>query len=73
MGASGADERAQRAGDPALAADHLADVVRRDVQPEHDGVVLLDLLDAHGVGLVDESPHEVLDDFRHRPFALSSR
>ena len=37
-----AHERAQRTGDAALAADHLADVVGRDVQPQHDRVVPLD-------------------------------
>src|SRR5205823_11273464 len=69
-----ADDRAQRACDPPLAADHLADVVLGHVQLQDNGPFALDLLDADLVGLVDEPPRQVLDDlFAHRPFALSSR
>ena len=36
---AGAHDRPQRARDPPLAADHLADVVVGDVKPQHDRVV----------------------------------
>ena len=55
-----AHDRAQGARDASLPADHLADVVLGDVQPEDERAVLaLDLLDAHGVRLVDEPPREL--------------
>jgi hypothetical protein len=54
-------DRTQRARDPALAPDHLADVVRRNVQPQHERVRFVDLLDANGVRLVDELSRQVLD------------
>src|SRR5205814_7325318 len=55
--------------------DHLAQVVLGDVQPQDDGVLLLDTLDAHRVGLVDELARQVLEQLRHyfdRFFAFSS-
>ena len=42
-------DRAQRPGDPALAADHLADVVAGDVQLDDRVAVALDLLDEAGL------------------------
>src|SRR5207237_6792183 len=63
--AARADERAQRPGDPALPADHLADVVRRDVEPQDERVVFLELLDTHRVGLVDEPPGQVVEQLPH--------
>ena len=42
------------------------DVVVGHVEPEDErAVVLLDLLDAHGVGLVDEPARELGDQLRH--------
>src|SRR5207237_9232177 len=58
-----ADDRAQRPGDPALAADHLADVVLRDVQLQHVRAVALDLLDVNRVRIVDEPPRELGQQF----------
>src|SRR5256885_3125307 len=69
--AAGADERAQRTREPALAADHLADVTLRDVQAEHErAVVAFGLLDAHGVRLVDEPARELLEQLRQLRDAL---
>src|SRR5438874_1751229 len=56
-----ANDLAQRARDPALPPDHLADVVLRDVEPQHDDVVAFLTLDANGVGLVHEPAREVLE------------
>jgi hypothetical protein len=59
-GAAGANHGAQGPRDAALAADHLADVVLGDMEPE-DGLVLpLLLLDPDRVGIVDELPGQVL-------------
>jgi hypothetical protein len=58
-GAAGADDRAERPSDAALAADHLAHVVLRDVQAEDDGIFALLLLHADGVGIVYELPSQV--------------
>src|SRR5207244_12937649 len=57
------DDRAQRPGDPALAADHLADVVLGDVQLQHVRAVALDLLDVDRVRIVDEPPRELGQQF----------
>ncbi len=50
---------------PALLADHLADVVGRDVEVEDDRVLALLRLDAHGVRLVDEPAREPLEELGH--------
>ena len=64
--ATGAHDRAQRPGEPTLTADHLADVCLGHVEPEDErAVILLDLLDAHGAGLVDEPARELRDQFGH--------
>src|SRR4051812_38744154 len=71
-----AHDRAQRARDPALAADHLADIVGRDVQHEHECVLALLRLHAHRVGLVDQLAREVREQLGHyfsMPLTLSSR
>ena len=66
-GGAGADDRAQGARDPALAPDHLADVVGRDVEAEHGRAVALAPLHADLVRVVDEPPRELLDEaLRHR-------
>jgi hypothetical protein len=66
LDAPGADDRAQRAREPALAADHLADVSLGHVEPEEErAVILLDFLDAHGVGLVDEPAGKLGDELGH--------
>src|SRR5436189_5226564 len=75
---AGADDRAQRPREPTLSADHLADVCLGHVEPEDErAVLLLDLLDAHGTGLVDEPARELRDQFGHchsysMPWALRS-
>src|SRR3954469_5131868 len=62
----GADERAQRTRDPALAADHLADVALGDVQAQDErAVVAVGLLDAHRVRLVHEPAGELLEQLLH--------
>src|SRR5919202_1988294 len=59
--------RARRVRGPPAAADDLAVVVLGDGQLEDDGpVVLLELLDGHGVGLIDERPRQVLEQLPHR-------
>src|SRR5437764_10428283 len=57
------DDRAQGAGDPALAADHLADIVLGDVQLQYVRAVALDLLDVDRVRVVDEPPRELGQQF----------
>ena len=48
----GLDDRAQRVGDPAAAADHAAEIVLGDLELEHDlALDLLELLDLDRVGL----------------------
>src|SRR5262249_26795204 len=71
----GAHDGTERARDPALAADHLADVVLRDMQLDDRVAVALDLLDAHRVRLVDEAARQVLDDLDRQPtpFTFSRR
>ena len=62
---AGTNDRAQRARDTSLLADHLAEIVLRNVKAEHDSIGLVDALDAHGVGLVDKLPRQVLEKFSH--------
>ena len=57
--AAGADDRPQRPSDPPLAADHLPDVVFRDMEAEDERVVGLDLFDADRIGVVYELAREV--------------
>jgi len=56
---AGPDDRAQGAGDPSLAADHLADVVLRHVQLQHNSAFALDLVDPNRLRVVDESTGEL--------------
>lgn len=66
MRSAGTDERAERAREPTLATDHLADVAVRDVQAEDErAVVALDLLDPHRLRLVDEPPRELCEQLGH--------
>src|SRR5438093_3138351 len=60
---AGTDDRAQRPRDPALAADHLADVVLGHVQLQDVGALALDLLDANRVRVVDEPPRQLGEQF----------
>src|SRR5262245_2354962 len=82
MRRAGAHDRAKRPHDPALPADHLADVVRRDMKPDHRGVVALHCLDTDRVRRVHETPRDPRDQLGHRrgqldyplmPAALISR
>jgi len=59
---SRAHDRPQRARDPAAAADHLADVVGRDVEQERQLALPLLRLDANGVRIVDQPPRELLQE-----------
>ncbi len=59
---AGPHDRAERPRNPPLAPDHLADVLLRDVQAEHDGIVPLLLLDADGVGVVDQPLSQVREE-----------
>jgi hypothetical protein len=54
--AAGTDDCAQCAGDTSLLADHLAEIVLRNVEAKDDSIGLVDALDANGVGLVDKLP-----------------
>jgi hypothetical protein len=66
VNAARSDDRAQRTHEPPLTADHLADVSFGYVEPEKERAVLLfDLLDAHGVGLVYEPARELRHQFGH--------
>jgi hypothetical protein len=66
MRTAGAHDRPQSARDATLPPDHLADVAFGDVQPKDERpVVALDLLDAHGVGLVDEPPRKFREQLVH--------
>jgi hypothetical protein len=53
---AGADDGAESPSDPPLAADHLAAVRLGHVEPQDKEAVLLDLLDPHSLGVVDEAP-----------------
>src|SRR3954451_20801189 len=64
-GGARAHERAERARDPALAADHLADVVCRDMQHETELAVALLLLHAHGLRVVDQLAREIREQLCH--------
>ena len=57
--AAGAHDRTKRPRNPALAPDHLADVFLRYMEAEDDRVVTHFLLDADGVGVVDELPRQI--------------
>ena len=63
--AARADDRAQRARNPSLPADHLAQIVLRDMQAKHDRVCFIDSLDAYGIRLVDELACQILEQLCH--------
>ena len=65
-GPARADDRPERTRDPALAADHLADVGLRDSELEDGRTVALHFLDFHCVRFVDELPREVREQLSHR-------
>jgi hypothetical protein len=66
MRAACAHDRPQRTRDATLPADDLPDVALGDVQAKDERpVVALDLLDAHGVGLVDEPPRQLREQLVH--------
>ena len=62
---AGAHDRPQRPRDPALPADHLPAIGLGDVEPEHEDIVVLDLLDPDRVRLVNEPPRQVLEQLGH--------
>src|SRR5213075_3158454 len=55
------DDRPQGTRDASLPPDHLPAIGLRDVEPQDELVVLVDLLDTHRVGLVDELTREILE------------
>ena len=57
----GANHGAQSPREPALAADHLADVFFGDVEAQDHRVLPLLLLDPDGVRIVHELSREVLE------------
>ena len=61
-----AHDAPQRPGDPALLADHLADVIGRDVKMEDDRILTLFGLDTNGVRLVDEPASDPYEKLSHR-------
>ena len=67
--AGGASDRADRARDPAAAADHAAEVVVGDGHLEDEVALFLELLDLDLIGLLDEGPDEELDQLAHRSAA----
>ena len=65
---AGTDDRPQRVHRPPAPADDLADVVLGDPQlVDRGAVVLLEGLDGHGIGIVDQAAGEELDEVVHRP------
>jgi hypothetical protein len=56
---AGPDHGAQGTRDPPLPADHLADIVFRDMEAEDERILALHLLHPDRVGVVDEVPSEV--------------
>ncbi len=56
----------QRPRDPACAPDHLADIVRGDVEAQHESVLALFRLDANLIGLVDELTREIGEQLSQR-------
>ena len=63
---SGPDDGTQRLRCAPAAADHLAVVLLRDGELQHDGaVVLLELLDGDLFGLVDQPLREVDQELLH--------
>src|SRR5690606_26586829 len=58
----GADDGADGVGHPAPLPDHAAHVVGTDAHLEADPVTLLDLLDAHGIRVVDERRDQEVED-----------
>lgn len=64
--AARANDRAQRASDPALTADHLADVVFRHMEAEDERILALHLLDPDRVGIVHELACEIREQLSQR-------
>jgi len=60
-----ADDGPQSAHDPPAATDHLADIVRGDVQTEHEGILALFRLHAYRFRVVDELPREIREQLFH--------
>ena len=48
-----------------MLADHLAEIVLRDMETKNDSVSLVDALDAHRVGVVDQLLRQVLEEVGH--------
>ena len=61
----GLGDGADRIGDATFAADHPAEIAIADVDLEHGRAVSFDLVDADGVGIVDEGSNQVLDQVAH--------
>src|SRR5947208_6414280 len=55
------DQRAQRSGGTATAADHLAKIFRVDVHFDGPAAAARHQVDAHIVGVVDDPAHQVFD------------
>jgi hypothetical protein len=66
LGTARPNDRAERASDPTVTADHLAKVVVRHVQAEDDRITAVDSLDGHRIGRIDEVPGDVGDELLHR-------
>src|SRR5207248_3783154 len=64
-GGARAHDCTQSARDPSLPADHLAAIGLRDEETEHELVVLVELLDPDGVGLVHELAREIFEQLGH--------
>lgn len=58
-GPAGAHDRTERSGNPALASDDLPDIVLRHMEAKDGRVLALLLLDANGIGVVDEPAGQI--------------
>src|SRR5579862_4237392 len=67
-----AHECAQRARDASLTADHLADVIRGDVQDEDERAVTLLLFHANRLRVVDELAREIREQLSYVPLPARS-
>lgn len=75
----GPDDRPQGTRHPSLAPDHLADILRSDLQSEDDNVAIVDAFDPDGVRFVHEASRDPGEQVVHgvsrysMPAALSRR
>ena len=65
-GAARPNHGAERASDPALASDHLPDIVLGDMQAEDERILALHFLDPDRVRVVNELSREIREQLSQR-------